>query len=358
MTIILNSDDVRELLTMPDCIEALETMYIEHANGSGGYRRRSDIITPTPLREDGFYSLKSMDGVVPKLGVGAIRINSDILTFPERHGNVRRVKIPAAPNERYTAPVLLFSVETGEPLAIFPDGVLQPMRVAGTSALAAKYLAKTGANTVAIIGSGWQARAQVRAITHVLPIKNIQCYSTNKEHREKFCLEMSPVVDLEINPVTTSHAAVEGSDIVLCATSSIAKVLEPEWVEPGMHISSIRRSEIYIDVLQKCDVIVSHHEDCNPSYVFTDGVQVPGAPDDDLQNLSNLIDFSNLTNLSGLISGQSKGRTSDDQISCFLNTIGLGSQFAAVGSVLYRKAKEAGKGHEVPTDWFTQKEVP
>ena len=97
------------------------------------------------------YALKSMDGVVPKLGVGAIRLNSDILTFPTISDVKRRVKVPAAPNERYTGLVPLFSTATGEPLAIFPDGMIQPMRVAATTALGAKALSREDASVVTIL---------------------------------------------------------------------------------------------------------------------------------------------------------------------------------------------------------------
>ena len=113
----------------------LEDAFVELAEGRGAYRRRSDICTPSTHPSGGMYALKSMDGVVPKLGVGAIRLNSDILTFPSISDVKRRVKVPAAPNERYTGLVLLFSTTTGELLAIFPDGMVQPMRVAATTAL-------------------------------------------------------------------------------------------------------------------------------------------------------------------------------------------------------------------------------
>lgn len=73
MTLILSNDDVERLLTMPDCIAALEDAYLELANGRGVSRQRSDCITPTTWRDDAVYGLKSMDGVVPKLGVGARR---------------------------------------------------------------------------------------------------------------------------------------------------------------------------------------------------------------------------------------------------------------------------------------------
>ena len=78
--------------------------------GRGVTRRRSDCLTPT-ARPDAIYSLKSMDAVIPKLGVGAVRIGSDIVTWPKINGKMRRVKVPCAPNERYVGLVLLFSTD-------------------------------------------------------------------------------------------------------------------------------------------------------------------------------------------------------------------------------------------------------
>ena len=146
MTLILSNDDVEKLLTMRDCIEVMEEAYAELAEGRGVSRTRSDCFTPT-ARADALYSLKSMDGVAPKLGVGAVRINSDIVTWPKRGNNMRREKVPAAPNNRYVGLVLLFSVESGEPLAILPDGVMQRMRVGAANGLGVKYLAREDAKT-------------------------------------------------------------------------------------------------------------------------------------------------------------------------------------------------------------------
>ena len=105
-------------------------------------RARVPTVSRRPSREDALYSLKSMDGIIPKFGVGAVRINSDIVTWPKNGNNVRREKVPAAPGNRYVGLVLLFSTENGEPLAIFPDGVMQRMRVGAANGLGVKYLAR------------------------------------------------------------------------------------------------------------------------------------------------------------------------------------------------------------------------
>src|SRR6478672_11869693 len=200
MTLILSNADIENVLSMKDCIDVLEDAYRELAHGRGVSRTRSDSFSET-TRPDALYSLKSMDGIVPKLGVGAVRINSDIITWPKEGGNERRVKVPAAPNRRYTGLVLLFSSENGEPLAIFPDGVMQRMRVGATSGLGVKHLARRDARRIGLLGAGWQAGTQLMAACTVRDIESIRCFSPRRERREAFCKEMSDALKLEVEPV-------------------------------------------------------------------------------------------------------------------------------------------------------------
>src|SRR6202011_2435045 len=157
---------------------------------------------------------KSMDGSFPKLGTAAIRINSDIVTFPKRGNNIRREKIPAAPNGRYCGLVLLFSTDNGERLAILPDGGMQRMRVGAANGLGVKYLARRDARTVGILGSGWQAGAQLMAVCAVRAIETIRCFSPNPANREAFCRQMSALLGVEVIPVDQTEDAIAGSDIV------------------------------------------------------------------------------------------------------------------------------------------------
>ena len=358
MTLILNNQNVRDLITIDEVIDVLEFAYKELAEGRGALRRRSDTIVTSDTEPDAIYSLKSMDGVAPSLGVSAIRINSDIITHPQVGENIRRVKVPAAPGRRYTGLVLLFSTETGEPLAIFPDGEVQPMRVAGTSALAAKYLAKNGARSVALIGTGWQAQAQLRAIDTVHEIADYRVYSTRKENRDRFAMEWSEKLGTQIRPCETAEEAVKEADIVLLATNSIEHVAREDWLEPGMHVSSIKSPEISADVINQCDVVVCHVPHGRPTLEFGDGASLPNTSGLDVDSMAKNIGLDDLPTLADIVSGNAEGRTSDDQTTCFLNILGLGYQFAAVGSVLYKKAQEAGIGNKIPTDWLTQIEVP
>ena len=358
VTLILNNQNVRDLLTMTDVIKVLEFAYKELAEGRAALRRRSDTIVTSDTAPDAIYALKSMDGIAPSLGVSAIRINSDIITHPQVGENIRRVKVPAAPGNRYTGLVLMFSTETGEPLAIFPDGEVQPMRVAGTSALAAKYLARDGARSVALIGTGWQAQAQLRAIDTVHEIADYRVYSTQKQNRDRFAMEWSEKLGSQIRPCDTAEEAVADADIVLLATSSIEHVAREAWLEPGMHVSSIKSPEISADVINRCDIAVCHVPHGRPTMEFGAGAALPETDGLDVDSLAQKIGLADMPTLADIVSGRRPGRTSEDQTTCFLNILGLGYQFAAVGSVLYKKAKEAGLGNEIPTDWLTQIEVP
>lgn len=354
MTLILSNDDVGKLLTMPEVIAVLEEAYVELAEGRGVNRTRSDSLSPTTWPE-ATYGLKSMDGIVPKLGVGAVRINSDIVTWPKRGNTMRREKVPAAPGNRWVGLVLLFSTHNGEPLAIFPDGVLQRTRVGATNGLGAKYLSRPDSETVGILGSGWQAGTQLRAVCAVRDIKTIRCFSPNKENREKFAAAMSEDLGIAVEPVSQPEDAVKGADIAMCASNSIDNIFFAQWVEPGMHISEIKRPEIEFAALAKADRIAIHTKDPHPLHFTTKDLPMPEKiKGKGWAEAKATLDIEKLPTLPELIVGRAKGRDNPEQVTAFLNNMGMGYQFAAAGSLLVRKAKEAGVGHELPTDWFTE----
>jgi ornithine cyclodeaminase/alanine dehydrogenase-like protein (mu-crystallin family) len=353
MTLILSNDDIGKLLTMPDCIDVLEVAYVELAEGRGVSRTRSDCFTPTS-RQDALYSLKSMDGVIPKFGVGAVRINSDIVTWPKKGNNIRREKVPAAPGNRYVGLVLLFSTENGEPLAIFPDGVMQRMRVGAANGLGVKYLARKDASTVGILGSGWQAGAQLMAVCAVRDIATIRCFSPNAENRDAFCRQMSEALGVEIVPVAQPEEAIKDADIVMCASNSLDHIFFERWIAPGVHLSSIKIPEIEPSAVKRADRVAIHVQDSKPITAATKDLVQPETSGGRGWATADAIDFSKLPTLPELIVGRAEGRKSDAEVTCFLNNLGLGYQFAAAGALLYRKARESGAGHDLPTDWFTE----
>jgi ornithine cyclodeaminase/alanine dehydrogenase-like protein (mu-crystallin family) len=277
------------------------------------------------------------------------------VTFPKRGNNIRREKVPAAPNGRYCGLVLLFSTENGEPLAILPDGVMQRMRVGAANGLGVKYLARKDARTVGILGSGWQAGTQLMAVCAVRAIETIRCFSPNQSNREAFAKQMSEVLGVDVVPVDQTEDAIAGADIVMCATNTLDNVFFERWMRPGIHLSSIKRPEIEMKALKRADRIVLHSHDSTPIHVTTHDLAF-AEKDKEKRGWSTVVDldFQKLPTLPELIAGKVEGRQSEQEITCFMNNIGLGYQFAAAGAVVYRKAKAGGIGHELPTDWFTE----
>ena len=339
-------------------LNALEEAYREAASGNAILGSRADLNTITP-HANSVYQLKSMSSVIPSLGVGAVRINSDILSFPNVGGKIRREKIPLAPGNRWTGLVLLFSTKTGEPLMIFPDGVLQRLRVAATSALGAQYMARENTRTLALIGSGWQAGAQVEAITMVRNIEKIKVYSMSYENCVLFCDKISPHISAEIYPCRNRKQALIDADIILCATNSNSNVLFEDDISSGMHISSIRDSEIALGVIKSVDVVAMHDSKSMDfdHYQNTHGL-ITKDQEKEAGNNPEMAYLRSVPTLPDLITGKSAGRKTLEDVTCFLNFRGLAIQFAACGAVLYERALESDFGNKLPTIWFTEDVLP
>jgi alanine dehydrogenase len=352
MTLLLSNADVESVLKMPDCLEAMEIAYRDLGSMQGANGVRSELLTPTE-RSDALYSLLTMTGVIPRFGIGAVRINSDILTWPMSPLGLRRVKVPAAPNERYVGLVLLFSTQSGEPLAIYPDGVVQRMRTGATSGLAAKYMARPDARAVAVLGTGWQAGAQVMAVCAVRNIERVRCYSPRREKREAFAREMRAKLGIDVTPAATARDAVAGADIVMCATNSMEPVFAADWLEPGMHVSSLKRLELGASVVAAADVVVTHVREARAEIIRTAGADLASETEHQKAMLAKKIRQTSRPELSDLVLGRVLGRQSDRDITLFLNYSGIGCQFAATGHVIYTKARERGLGREIDTDMLT-----
>ncbi len=353
MTLILSNDDVASVLTITDCIDVLEDAYRELHAGNAVTRRRSDSLTVT-TREDAIYGFKTMDGVIPSQGVAAVRLNSDIVTWPRVDGNLRRVKIPAAPNDRWVGLVLLFSTENGEPLAIMPDGVVQRTRVGATNGLGVKYMARKNAKTIGILGSGWQAVTQLQAACAVRDIQEIKVFSPNQGNRVAFAQEMNDLLDCEVSPVGSVEHCVADVDIVMCASNSIEAIFFERWMRTGLHVSSIKMPEIEEPALRKADRVGLNFGQRQPDTVRGNGVNPPDRRAGTGWAVHEKFDFDSCPKLPAMIAGEAVGRTNDDEMTCFINDMGLGLQFAAAAGIAYRKAREAGLGNELPTDWFTE----
>ena len=349
MTLVLNNDDVQKALTVSECLNTMEESYREQAAGRAVNRPTCHSYLAHSL-PNSTYSFKSVDGGVGKYGVLALRVTSDVVQEQQIRGATRLEKLPLAGKGMFVGLVQLFSSETGELLAIMPDGLIQQTRVGVTSALGMKVMARKNSEVLGLIGSGGQAKAHYRFMTAVMPLKKVKVFSPNPEHRRAFVEEMTEETGVPGVPVNSAEEAALGCDVVCSATNSSQPVVKLDWLEPGMHYNSIREFETDLAVLDKCDVIAIHTR-----FGGIQHYQPPGI-DDDMPGVrrEKARDWSKYPEICDLIAGKVAGRTNDKQITFFLNNVGTGVQFAAMGYTAYKAAKEKGFGHEIPGEWFMQ----
>lgn len=359
MALFLNNQEVDQLLTMKDTMEALEILYREMGEGRAVAAPRSDVHSPTAAARSAegpmAHYLKSMSGASPHFGTAALRFSSDIVAWRDSGGGMRREKLPMLPGQRWMGIVLLFSTANGELLAIMNDGVLQRFRVGGANGVATRHMARQNAEIAGLIGSGWQAGTQVMAVCEARKIKKIKVFSPTKANREKFARETSAKLGLEIVPVDSYEAAAKDVDILITSTNARKPFLGKRALSEGLHISAMQRDEFDDEALMSCRPLVLHTHTTENNVTSSALAHFEG---DDFKlrdhPLTRGIDWKSLPTLPDLLCGRIKGREDDKQITGFVNNIGLGAQFAAVGKKVYDAAKAKGFGREVPSDWFTQ----
>ncbi|MDE3112611.1 MAG: ornithine cyclodeaminase family protein [Chloroflexota bacterium] len=356
LTLLLTNEDVLRVLDPRACIDALEIAFRDLAAGEAVNRPRSH--TYTPLGDGHWYLFKSMDGSVPRLGVHAIRLSSDHTYEHTVDGKRRRDKIPLAPGARFVGLVLLFDIHTLEPLAILQDGELQRMRVGCTSALAAKHLARPDARRVALIGSGWQAETQLVALASVRELDAVRVFSRRPEAAAAFAERVSRRIGRPIEVAPTAREAVDGADIVACATNSNDPVIDGSWLAAGQHVGSVQSHELDMPTIERADVIVVRSADPATFHHPPGNAPVEAA---EVKHLAPRL-ASKTVELGDVVRGRA-GRRGPSDVTLFTGgglgaSSGLGIQFAAVADTIYRAARERHLGREIPTDQLTETAKP
>jgi alanine dehydrogenase len=355
--LFLNNQDVEKVLDTKTCLDALETGYQDLLEGGAAYRGRIDLYAPSDWPE-GYFRWGTMEGASRRFGTFAIRMKSDILTWPDGKTEEKHCIQPGT----FCGLIFLVSIRNGEPLAIMNDGYLQHMRVGCCAGLGVKYLARKDASTVGMLGSGGMARTYLRAFCAVRPIKKVKVWSPTREHREQYAAEMSEALGIDVTPVESAREAARAADIFATATDSLLPTMKAAWLEPGVHFTNLSDRDTDPATRNRCDVIMQ----------LGQNTVDPSAKDFDYRRPTASLYIGTPEELAGipvsrrrrrrkeyphlvdLLAGRFAGRTRDDQISFFVNSGTQGLQFASVGGRVHQLARERGIGRQLPTEWFLQ----
>jgi thiomorpholine-carboxylate dehydrogenase len=132
----------------------------------------------------------------------------------------------------HMAMILLFSAETGEPLAVMDGRLITEMRTAAVSAAATKLLAAPECRVLALLGSGVQAGAHLQALSQVRSFAEVRVWSRTAEHAERFARQHK----IKAMP---ARSAVRGADVVVTATNALEPILKGAWLKPGAHVNAV-----------------------------------------------------------------------------------------------------------------------
>ncbi len=238
--------------------------------------------------------------------------------------------------------MVLCSAETGRPQALLLDnGYLTDVRTGIAGAIAAKYLARENLGTVGVLGTGIQARFQVRALRLVRQFRRVLIYGRRPEAVRMYVAEMSPELPAEVIPAASVSEQVRESDIVVTTTASRAPLVMAEDLHEGLHITAVGsdapgKQELDPKILARADRLACDLK----SQCFRLGELQHGLKAGTIGERSEIVELGELT------SGSKRGRRDAREITvCDLT--GVGVQDTAIASLAYREARQRGLGTSI-----------
>jgi ornithine cyclodeaminase/alanine dehydrogenase-like protein (mu-crystallin family) len=317
MTLLLKEEDVRALLSMPLALEAVEQSFRRLAEGSAVVHPRQRI----HFSDSAFlHYMAAGDNAGGYLG---LKIYTSV------RGALRFV-------------VPLFRARTGELVALVEADYLGQMRTGAASGIATKFMARTNAKTVGIIGTGLQARTQLEAIACVRPLKRVRAFGRNPEKRAQFCAEMSAKLKRPVEAADSPEAAVRGADIVVTATTALQPVVRGEWLAPGTHINAIGAN--FPQKRELDDAAVVHAD-----IIAVDSREQSKAEAGDLIQAfaGSEAKWNQVLELHAIVAGRARGRENDSQITLFKSN-GIAIWDLAVAARVFELAEQQQRGTRIP----------
>jgi len=319
--LIVNGSEVRDLLPMGECIGVMSDALSALARGDAILPLRPILWLPEKAGALGM--MPAYLGNIQSVGLKVVTV------FPGNHGTRY---------DSHQGAVLLFETGHGQLLSIMDASSITAVRTAAVSGLATRLLARENADTVAILGTGVQARTHLEAMLTVRPVKSIRVWSRNAEHVSKFVEREARKLSIAVVASSSAEEAVRGADIICTTTSSREPVLHGEWIAPGSHINAVGSSVAFARELDTAAVTNAR------LYVDRRESTLNESGDFIIAKKEGSIDESHIVGEIGdVILGKVKGRRSPDEITLF-KSLGLAVEDLAAANHIYKKAAAINAG--------------
>jgi alanine dehydrogenase len=313
-TLLLNRSDVRDLLSLAECLNVVEEVFRQQGEGKIPPSRILGLRTAS-----GGLHIKTACLSGTKNYIAA-KLNTN---FPQ---NYARLELPTIQGV-----IVLYDADNGRTLAVLDSMEITLKRTAAATAVAAKYLARKNSSVATICGCGEQGHAQLRALSLVFPLKKVYAFDIDPNASLHLAAKLSRDFQAEIEPVRGLPRAIQRSDVVVTCTPATKFLVHKEDVAPGTFIAAIGADD-------------SHKQEIDPALVSSAKVvadsfeQVCSIGDTRHAVAANLMGKEDIyAELSEIVAGRKPGRSSDHETIIFDST-GLAIEDAAAATLVYEKA--------------------
>jgi alanine dehydrogenase len=323
--LFLRRREVEDLLDIDVLVDRLE---VAMADLSAGRVQMPPRIAAEIAEREGFLGV--MPAYLPSARALATKL---VAVFP--HNRDRPT---------HQAIVACFDADTGTPRAVLDGTYLTEARTAAGSALATRLLARDDSETLAVLGTGAQARAHARAVVRVRPIARMRIAGRDPAKARRLAQDLSERLDLEVEGAADFEAAVSGADIVCACTHSPEPVVRRAWLAPGMHVNSVGFNtagrEVDSQTVADALVVIEHRESA---------LAPPPAGSNDLVEpvREGVVEEGYVhAEIGEVVSGKARGRGSQEEITLF-KSVGVAVADAAAAALVLETALERGVGTRV-----------
>ena len=315
MALILTDAQVREVVTMDAMMDAVEEMHRHYARGEAILVERRNVVI-------GEGQLALMGGGLTYLGLFGAKTYTTVQGRQQYH-------------------VTLYEAATGRLLAFIHANWLGALRTGATTGVAVRHLANPNARVLGMIGTGYQAQTQVLAASRARQLQEVKVFSRRPEPRAAFARQMSQVLGMPVTAVDSSRHAVEGSDIVVCLTTTRDPVLDGSWLEEGSLLVSAGPVTLNSQEVDETSVR-------RASRVIVDSLeQAPHEAGELVAAVEKgVISWDQVAALPQVVAGLSPGRSNATEI-IYVKHFGIGVVDIAAAKLAYDAAIERGIGLEV-----------
>ena len=318
MPLVLNDADVRDLMSMSDCVGVMEDAFKQAGDGKVWNRPRSRIRMPR-----GFHHL-----------MAAYLADSEVFglkTYTSFRSGTRIT-------------TMLYDSNNGDLLAMVQGPRIGQLRTGAVTGVGTKHMSRDNSSTVGIIGAGFQSRGQLEGVSDVRDIASAKIFDVSEENSQKMADEMGDSLGIQTSVAGSAEEAVTDVDIIITMTTARTPVLFGDWLKEGQHINAAGsnhwiRQEVDDNVIRKADRIVA--DSIEDAQIESGDLLFPIE--------RGRVMWSAIRELSDVVCGHITGRESDQEITLF-ESQGVAITDVAAANFVYRKAIDQGMGQELPLD--------